>query len=262
MAPPTAESVKAEIESFKLPAKEINYRMSRRVYLREAQSLAEWAEPDREMIIHRGYDIAILDVLPFALGHVYTSQSVWYRSRYGTLDDTIDWEEREEEAWVHLKELRRVMVFAYAGYPAILKRIRGIKGSSISDLVQGLHDLCGICRAHPDPLTKMNFEMELLTRSEELAHDMGPVIGSHDVDSLGQKEEKILRDKGMAYVKQCVDALRVVGRFVNHGNPARLQGYYSAEERRKNVARAKVKKAKRDALKKLLDEPDRSEAQE
>lgn len=205
------------------------------VFVQEAHDLYNWCLTDKAALVAEGLDASIIDTLPQKALALSYAQSVWNVDFATKNESQVRWNQILPQG----VELRATMMhyfrFAYRNNSELLENLKRIEeGSGNTDTIQDLSDLAALGKANKMPLLTTTFDVAMLDTAMELASEMAGLLGSANGDRRKSSELKIFRDKAYTSVKESVDNIRTVGKFVFWRSPDRLFGYSSAYIAKKN----------------------------
>jgi hypothetical protein len=218
---------KAEIEA--IPDENVKTpNMPVSTFLQESEDLYEWCQDDKEGLVKKSLEWGKVEKLPDLTGALRYAQSVWQKD-YKSLEAVqTEW---DKESIVGF-DLRDVLVhhclFAYRKNPDLLAQTQKIaEGSGNADMIQDLSDLAVLGKANPDPLVKINVDMNLFDQAAEKSETLGKLLAKSNGTKNSDNALKITRDKAYTAVKEIVDEIRLCGKYAFWRTPAREKGYAS-----------------------------------
>jgi len=179
------------------------------------ETLAVNANKDREALAGAGMDVNLIDQLTPLSGALRYCQALWtsvYRARE---EAKIGWLEQSPKGFAMQGDLLHHFSFAYRDRDDILKKVMRIReGASQADMVQDLIELAVLGEKYPEPLVKINFDLELLTEARTLSHSLSELLAAANGAEGDDNETKILRDKAFTLLNQVDSTIREYGRYV------------------------------------------------
>lgn len=210
------------------------------IALQEAEDLYEWCQADKETLIRAGMDWNLVTDLPLRIGACRHLQSVWQKEFKSVETARKEWSQKSPAAFDLRDELLHHSFHAYRNIPDLLRKVQKIaEGAGNADMIQDLSDLSVLGKANPEPLTRINIEMNLFDEAENTSEAMADLLAKSNGARLSNNKLKISRDKAYAYVKEAVDEVRRNGQYAFWRNEARKKGYVSMFLQRKNSLQRK-----------------------
>ena len=203
------------------------------VYLQEAADLYAWMQADKDELVGAGYDWQAAEGLPTRIGAARHAQSIWKACRFARAEAQKQYAEESPAAFDLRDIIVHHMLFAYRDQADVLSRVQAVmEGSGNADMLQDLSDLAVIGRTYPEPLRKINFDVDLLTQADETVLRLSPLLATATGETSPDNEAKLNRDRSYTYLKEAVDEIRVVGQYVFWRDRKRARGYGSDYLRR------------------------------
>ncbi len=207
-------------------------------FISEADLLHKWVQKDKDQLIAAGLDWALVEHLPVRSRALTEAEARWSVNR----KTVHPWQEEWQTLAPRGIELRKTLLhcfrFAFRnqkGPMEILKHVT--KGRGYADLIQDLNQLVFLAKEREAPLTAINFDFSLLEQAEETAQRMTKLYAEVTGKRKEQNETLLIRNQVYTLLKQAVDEIRHVGRFVFHQNKHRLAGYRSQHMQRASARR-------------------------
>lgn len=198
------------------------------VFVQEAEDLYHWCIDDQQVLTRVGLDWDMVISLPTRSSACSEAQALWMKERKTCRQGEKDWKEQSPGAFELRDQLIFTFRFAFRKHGDLLARVDEIaQGNTQSDMVQDLNDCSVLGKAHPDLLTAINFETELLDTAALLSGQMANLLAIVNNERKRNSEALIIRNKAYTYLKQAVDEIRVCGKFAFRRNPDKLKGYSS-----------------------------------
>lgn len=223
--PEVFETLKANIEA--TPNDQIQSpNMPMDAYNQEAENLYYWALADKEALMARGLDEQwINDLMPRVQASRH-AQGMWFRERHAKQDAEREWKQKSPAGYQLRNQLLDEFEFAFYQNPSLMARLQDAKkGSTHSDMIQDLTDLALLGKNNAALLEVTNFDLHLLDQAIVLSDELARILAIANGEKAEDGAAKIMRDKAYTYLKEAVDQVRRVGRFVFRNNPERLVGY-------------------------------------
>jgi hypothetical protein len=207
-------------------------------YLQEAEDLNAWMQGDRPLLEAHGQPAGLLDGLPVRIGALREAESEWIAARYGREQAQADYLELAGQAFELYAQIVRHMRYAFRKEPTLVARLpNGTGWASDADRIQDLNNVAVMGRDHLDLLEAAGFDPALLDQLATLSDTVANQYAVARGEKASGRGSKILRDRAYTHLKELVDEVRAVARFLFWNDEARLQGYRS-EYARKNRQRA------------------------
>ena len=203
------------------------------VYLQEAADLYAWMQADKDKLVGAGFDWQAAEGLPTRIGAARHAQSIWKACRFARAEAQKQYAEESPSAFDLRDTIVHHMLFAYRAQADVLGRVQAVmEGSGNADMLQDLSDLAVIGRTYPEPLQKINFDVDQLTQADETVLRLSPLLATATGETSLDNEAKLNRDRAYTYLKEAVDEIRAVGQYVFWRNRTRARGYGSEYLRR------------------------------
>ena len=94
-------------------------------------------------------------------------------------------------------------------------------------MAQDLNDLAVLRKENHDLLTAVGFKISKLNTAARRAGKMVCLLAEAICGKAEQNESKVIRDKAFTHLKELVDEVREVGKFVFWKDKTRHKGYIS-----------------------------------
>ena len=225
-------------------------------YSGEALFLHKWCAPDKGALTARGLDWGLAEDIPARVLAADEAQSIWGNVRFGREEAMAKWLVVSPAAYTLRDDIIQEFRFAFHPYPELHTRVEAVaEGSGDADMIQDLNDLAVIGRENPKPLKETNFDMALLDEAARQNQVLGELRADASVDKDSYRAALVLRNQAYTHLKEAVDEVRRVGRFVFRKEEERLKGYRSEYKRQSRRAAAAKDAAVDEALSSPLDIP-------
>lgn len=205
------------------------------VALQEAENLYEWCRADREDLIQAGLDWNLVEELPVRAGALRRTQSLWSSERMDQQECRAEWNKLAPAAGKLRDELMHHLYFVLRDNPGENARVRRIDaGRTHADMIQDLADLAELGKKHKKKLQSIGIDTGLIDEARSQSFRLAGLPAK--VKGSGMESAPNLKARNTAYyhLKEAVDEIRRVGRYVYWKNPDRLKGYSSQYIRKKN----------------------------
>jgi hypothetical protein len=121
----------------------------------------------------------------------------------------------------------------------LLAAVRYIaKGHTHADMIQDLNNLSVLGEANQELLTAIRFDMSLLDKAAQTAHELASLLAETNSCRLEYDKAKKIRDQAYTHLKEAVDEICGHGKYVFRDNKERYIGYRSHYIRQKRSKRA------------------------
>ncbi|MCT4586797.1 MAG: hypothetical protein N4A71_03185 [Carboxylicivirga sp.] len=225
-------------EAMALPKEDVlNPYMPTSIYCQEAEDLVVWATEDQAKLAAAGLPENYLVDIPVWVGALHQAQSLWMREKQTQKMAEQEWAEKSPEAADFRDQLIHAFRFIFRKEERILKLVSEIaEGSSDADLVSDLNDLSVLGLAHLDKLPIAALGEEDMNRAAQLSDELSNLRAKANGVKDKSNEYSDMRNRMYTKLKELVDEVRVVGKFVFWRDAKRVKGYASAYNRRRNKA--------------------------
>lgn len=214
------------------------------VYLQEAEDTYEWVQTDLEKLTKADLNPAIVTDLPIRTGALRHAQSLWNKEYKSQEAAQKAWAEASPGAYDLRDSLVHDFLYAYRKIPDLLAKTQKIaEGSGHADMLQDLSDLSVLGKANPEPLARINFNMESLDLAETMSEELSTVLAQANGAKKSNNSTKILRDKAYTHLKEAMDEIREAGTYVFYRTPDRYKGYVSGYRKHKRGTKKNQDKA-------------------
>ncbi len=245
-----ALSTLAEIEVVVRTLAITHFRLgtSLEVFFNEALAAADWAKGDKERLLQKRLDWDLVEEMPLRVALARKADAQWNAARYAhNAAANTAWDEKFPAAQELREELFADMDLAYEDDPAMCQRISEVReGTGKPDFVQDFFDMVALCRAKPQPMIDIGFDIARLDEVEALATELGRLLSAAGNEKLATSGELLFRDQCATHVNNALRKIRSYGTCVSRNNPERLVGYQSASGKRKAQAQRAAAKAARE----------------
>jgi len=195
-------------------------------YLQMNETLYHWSLDDAEDLSAIGITREMLDELAVRNGACRETQSIWNKNYHSQQEAQKQWNEESPAAYELRDELLHAMRYAYRNDEALMNRVRAIaEGDGHADMIQDLNDLAVLGKENTDPLTALNFDLEMLDTAASLSDQMATLLAEANGDKAIQNESKVIRDKAYTHVKGLADEIREAGKYLFWKDKNRYKGY-------------------------------------
>ncbi len=136
------------------------------------------------------------------------------------------WKKEAPEAFEMRDLLLDELDFAFYNRPDLLNQLSDIKeGNSNSDMILDLSNIVILAKDHTELLQATAFEMANLDKAMDMSERLGALNAAFQRERNESHPAKIMRDKAYTYLKEAVDEIRRVGRFVFRHQADILEAY-------------------------------------
>ncbi len=219
-------------------------------FITEASFLVKWAQKDKERLVAAGLDWPLVDDIPLRLEALSEAQVL---ASVKQEDNPLEaaWKRQASKAVKLRDELLRYYRFVFHNDPDMKKRIKATAhGKRYAGLTQELNDLVALSSGKEEQLMAAGFDLSLLEQAAEAVMQTAAFYAKITAARRGQDEAQVTRNRAYTYLKQAVDEIRRVGRFVFQSDKDRLTGYRSRYLYKKNSRYGKKKAVDGDPPKK------------
>jgi len=212
-----------------IPNDQIRYpNMPVGVFIQEAENLYTWCQKDKDALISKGLDWAVVSDIPVRAGAMREAQSVWFKTRFSREEAQKEWNEKSPGAYDLRDDLLRDLRYGFRKSSELLSRVAEIDaGSGHADMIQDLNDIAVLAAAQTALLDKIGFDKNKLDKAAATAAEMADLLARATTDRSENNMERITRDKAYTYLKLAVDEIRACGQYVFWNNEERYKGYTS-----------------------------------
>jgi len=208
------ESCKDQIESVspaevKLPNQPIDE------FATATETLAVEANKDRDALTAAGLDPALIDDLTVYSGALRYCQAQWMGEYRARQEAQKEWLEQSPLAFEFRNDLLHHFSFAYRRHDDINKKVMRIReGDTNADMVQDLIELAVLGEKYPDPLTAINFDLNLLQQARTQSQNMSELLAANNGAKGENSENKLLRDKAYTLLAEKASTVREYGHYL------------------------------------------------
>lgn len=205
------------------------------VFLQESEDLHEWCQDDKEDLVKKALDWEKVEELPDLNGALRYAQSAWQKD-YKSLEAVqTKWDKESALGFDLRNELLHHCLYAYRKTHDLLAKAQKIaEGSGSADMIQDLSDLAVLGKANPEPLMKLNVDMDLFDQAAEKSETLAQLLAKSNGAKNSDNALKITRDKAYTAVKEIVDEIRLCGKYAFWHTPTRQKGYISKYHQHKS----------------------------
>ncbi len=195
-------------------------------FVTSAETLAVEATKDQEAFAAAGMDVVIIDQLSPLAGALRYCQAQWMSEFRARQEAQKEWLEQSPLAYEMKAELLHEFSFAFRNFPDVKKKIMRIRdGGGHSDMIQDLVELAVLGEKYPEPLTRIQFNMEALQKARSTSHQMSELLAASNGSKDESSNTKLLRDKAYTLLFSKVSEIREYGRYLFWKNSERRQKY-------------------------------------
>ena len=199
------------------------------LYIQEAEDLHYWCQADRDALVAAGMDWALVEDLPVRGGALSAAEAIWINERFKKEEAQRQWNQVYPAAYKLRNNLVHHFRFAFRKDESLYGRVKEIAdGNGHADMIQDLIILSILGKKNPGLLMGINFDMSLLDQASEMSARLTTLWAMATGKKMEYNESKRLRDKAYTYLKEAVDEIRKVGKYVFWKDSERLKGYRSA----------------------------------
>jgi hypothetical protein len=210
--------------------------------VQEAENTLTWCQPDKARLIAGGLDWTLVEDLPVRAAALRHAESLWFATRFTNEEAEQLWNVKSPGGFDLRNEILHHALRGYRKHPDLLARVQKVaEGSGNDDMIQDLSDLAVLCKANPEPLKTINFDMTTIDLAIDFSSSLGALLAAATTDRQAQDKARVIRDKAYAHLKEALDEIREAGQYVFYREPERLKGYASEYNRRRNNSKAQTK---------------------
>lgn len=179
------------------------------------ETLAIDANEDRAELEGAGLDVTLIDELNPLSGALRYCQAQWM-SEYRVREEAkAEWLEQYPQAYALRDEMLHHFSFAYRGSADIKKKVMRIRdGASHADMIQDLVELAVLGEKNPEPLTAIQFNLDILQQGRSVSHAMSELLAAANGAAGESNETKLLRDKAFTLLAERDRTIREYGRYL------------------------------------------------
>lgn len=197
-----------------------------------ALSMRKLTKSDLECLLHRADAVEIHD-------------SDWKTERFTTSEALKEWNEKSPQAYEIRNELVDEIEWALGNDPDIKKIMADIKeGTGHVDMIEDLFRMLTLVNKHLDSLKATGFDESLAVRGKTIVTGLNNLLAEANVSRDDYKKIMDVRDRAYTYLKQAVDKVLHVARFVFRDNEGKMNNYRSPYLHRRNLKAARKNKKK------------------
>ena len=208
--------------------------------LQEASVLYQDCLKDREELIKARLDWNLAEDLIVRAGALQLIQSKWL-SNYRNYEECQErWREEVSLGYKLRDELIHDFRHALRNIPNEYAKVKKIsEGTSHADMIQDLSDLAELGSNHVAELEAIGFDLAKLDEAGNMANKLLILLG--EVNSSYRETSPLieLRNKAYMHLKEAVDEIRQVGKYVFWKDEKRQKTYSSAYLRKRKRAQGK-----------------------
>lgn len=212
-------------------------------YVQEAENLYQWCLPDKEKLVAKNLNWALVESIKPRAAICREAQSLWVTERKTQAKAALDWKEKSPHAYELRDGLLHAFTYAFRNDSGKLMRVAEIRsGSGNADMIQDLSDLSVFGKANPNALKAINFDMALLDEAASESTAMASLLAIANGDKDAPSVKKVNRDRAFTFLRRAVDEVRECGKYVFWKEPDRMKGYASDYLRKaKSISKNKKK---------------------
>jgi len=193
-----------------------------------AETLAEEASKDKEVIVAAGLAGSVIDQLTSLSGALRFCQAQWMSEYRARQDAQKEWLEQSPQAYDLRDEILHHFSFAFRKEADVKSKVSRIKeGSSHADMIQDLIELAVLGEKNPEPLAKINFDVANLQTARTTSHSMSELLAASNGSKDESSSKKVLRDKAYTLLTEHMSEIREFGKYVFWKNEERREKYLS-----------------------------------
>lgn len=196
--------------------------------IQEAYDLYAWAQDDRVKLERAGLDWKLVEDLQERADTCRSLTSVWNTKKNSQSDIEEQYNACLRESREVHKEIRVALRYAFRNSEGFAKRAKEFNGyRPVETLVQDLVTMAKLCTKKSTRLSAINFPEELTQKAESLAKNLRQLTSMKHAGVGDASGRYLLYKKSCFYLKQCINKIRMCGRYACAEEPERLVGYRS-----------------------------------
>jgi hypothetical protein len=205
------------------------------IFLQEAYNLYRFCRNDRELLIQKGLDWAIVEELPMRVEFLREVEVGWWMARYSVTPVRTEF-----ERWLAIshnvkKELLHDMEYAFADNHNLMQLLARIKKSGGHDtLDQDLSTLLLMAEQNAVRLQEKGSDPKLVKDLEECGRNFSPLLIKFKVEEIEINAQQTARNRAYLFCAVAVEAIRECARHVFWNDKRHLRGYLSEYFRRRS----------------------------
>jgi len=205
------------------------------IVLHEALNLYDWCQHDREILTKTGLDWKLAEDIPLRAEALSRLESVWTSERLSIKEGRKEWKVALPQALRLRKVLVHHFYYAFSSNPDAYSKVQRIaKGQEHADMIQDLADLSVLGKKYQSELKSLGIDLGILDKAMQMSFELGGLLASANYAVHESSENQKLRNKAYYHLKESIEAVRKVGKYVFWEDKERYKGYISAFAQRKN----------------------------
>jgi len=210
------------------------------ICITEAYDLYSWCQDDKEELIAKGLDWKIVEDLQVRRGALSVAESNWQSKQAQRRASEKIWLKKTSKGYDLKKELIHHFNYAFRKNSELKLKVKEIADkSSIDGMINGLYALSVLGLENRELLKKIGFDFTLLALAAQKSNDLEANKEMASFDSEDYLETKKIRHQAFTHLKDAVDYIRDLAKYVFWGNNGRLKGYRSNHMRNSKRKRAR-----------------------
>ncbi|MDG5814680.1 hypothetical protein QA601_06315 [Chitinispirillales bacterium ANBcel5] len=184
----------------------ISVNMPQKYYLQESMMAFKRMKQHRDTLIDMHMDWEKAEKIPQLIGSSRELHSQCAMINFPDAKSRKEWLAAKDEAELLLYDLMVTGDFVYADDPHIRGRLSVIReGASNADFIQDLNDVSVLFRENPEPLRRINYDMENVRQAALLSSKLSALLAIATLDRSTSPELRIERDKSFTLLKTSLD---------------------------------------------------------
>jgi hypothetical protein len=209
------------------------------VFLQEAYNIFRFCRNDRELLIRKGLDWAIVEELPQRIEFLREAEAEWWQARFGVTPVRQEYEHWLEIATTVKKDLIHDMEYAFADSTNLLQLVATLKkGSSEEELDRDLSTLLRCAQENAPRLLAKGSDPKLVKDLEECGQKFSPLLIKFRLEEIETDSKQTDRNRAYLFCAVAVEAIRDCARYALRNDRKRLRGYLSEYFRRRSGRKA------------------------
>jgi len=208
--------------------------------IQEAQILYKVCIKHKDKLIKSKLDWNLVEDLNIRIGALKQSHSKWLAKYNNYEESQKSWKVEAPLGYKFRDELIHDFRHALRKSPTEYAKVKKIsEGTSHADMIQDLNDLAELGQIHIAELESVGFDITRLDEARSMSNSLLNLNG--DVKTLFLETRPLieLRNKAYMHLKEAVDEIRCVGRYIFWKDEKRQKAYASAYLRRRSRAQRK-----------------------
>ncbi len=201
------------------------------ILIQEAENLFHWCQPDKAALKQAGLDWKLVQDIPKRIKFVQELEAQWFIARKTKSTSKKIYLDALQQCRALCAQLVRDFRYALSDVKDAMEYLAKYNRYRKTEKVgQDLRSLALLGKKQAASLSKINFDLALLDKAKAMGKGL-QIKDSSTVIDIERAQLKSLYVKACIHLKEAVTEVRRCGRYVFHGNKARLVGYRSEYRR-------------------------------